>query len=101
METKLNCALGFGIKSVISAEHIANIAAKCPSLKKLALFKVRMETWPQLNIPWALEELTIFDNSSMNMDVFICQASWNNYLHTSLVIRRGFAFKHVPKCNKK
>lgn len=75
METKLNCALGFGIKSVISANHIATIAAKCPGLKRLKLFKVRMETWPQLNVPWSLEELTIFDNSSMNMDVFICQVS--------------------------
>ena len=74
-DKELNFALGYGFKSVISADHIATIAAKCPSLKKLKLFKVRIENWPPLNHPWALKELTIFDNSSINMDVSICQIS--------------------------
>ena len=55
---------------MISADHIATIAAKCPRLKKLKLFKVRLETWPQLSVPWALEELVIYDHSSINRYLF-------------------------------
>lgn len=88
---------GFGIKSVISANHIATIAAKCPGLKRLKLFKVRMETWPQLNVPWSLEELTIFDNSSMN----ICKVDMfkNVRLHRILPQLRTFTLSLRAQLN--
>lgn len=66
----MNGTVGYGLKSMISADHISAIAAKCPRLKKLKLFKVRLETWPLLSVPWALEELVIYDHSSINRYLF-------------------------------
>ena len=51
-DMKVLTLTGIGTNPTISAHDIKNIALKCPKLRDLGIFGIRVDSWPTLADPW-------------------------------------------------